>query len=69
MGPIGTFLVLQQDSLTLSDFSGTSHARRDLTRRLIRAGHDLGNPVGNRVGTFRVRYTKAALVLSDFKPQ
>jgi hypothetical protein len=30
---------------------------------------DLGNPVGNRVGTFRVTYNKAALVLSDFKPQ
>ena len=30
---------------------------------------DLGNPIGNRVGTFRVTYNKAALVLSDFKPQ
>ena len=25
--------------------------------------------IGNRVGTFRVTYNKAALVLSDFKPQ
>jgi hypothetical protein len=30
---------------------------------------DLGNPIGNRVGTFCVTYNKAALVLSDFKPQ
>ena len=60
-----SFTVLTADKIAGQFSNVASGGRVDVFSKY----DSLGNPIGNRVGTFRVTYNKAALVLSDFKPQ